>query len=164
LEREERLSEVCIKISTNCKRRIKWKRKEVETAAVNKWMYKGNKKFMGGSASLQGKVFEISARNAVHQFTESMKAIADYVGQEYVHGGDIRYMVENLEDYNFQWPENPEDDNDPYELESWKKQLDLYCKWRDIYQDNNMKLYSLVWGQSSKTTQSKLETPQSESL
>jgi hypothetical protein len=106
------------------------------------------------------KTFEINIRDAVHQFTETVKAIADYVGQEYTHGGDIRFMVENFADYNFQRPENPEDDEDPYEMESWKKQLDLYWKRRGIYHDNKMKLYSLIWGQSSKTTQSKVETHQ----
>jgi hypothetical protein len=94
----------------------------------------------------------------VHQFTETVKAIANYVGQEYTHGGDIRWMVENFADYNFQRLENPVNNEDPYELESWKKQLDLYWKRRGVYQDNRMKLYSLIWGQSSKTTQSKVET------
>jgi hypothetical protein len=123
--------------------------------------YKGqNKKFVAGNARLQGKTFELNNREAVHQFTETVKAIADYVGQEYTHGGEIRYMVENFADYNFQRPANPEDDEDPYELESWKKQLDLYWKRRGIYQDNKMKLYSLIWGQSSKITQSKVETHQ----
>jgi hypothetical protein len=122
--------------------------------------YRGAKKFTGGNISLQRKTFEINIRDAVHQFTETVKAIADYVGQEYTHGGDIRFMVENFADYNFQRPENPEDDEDPYEMESWKKQLDLYWKRRGIYHDNKMKLYSLIWGQSSKTTQSKVETHQ----
>ena len=121
--------------------------------------YKGyNKKFVGVNAGLQGKVFEINARDAVHQFAETIKAIADYVGQEYTHGGDIRYMVENFEDFALERPENPIDEEDRFEIESWKKQLDLYWKRMGIYQDNKMKLYSLVWGQSSKTTQSKIET------
>jgi len=34
----------------------------------------------------------------------------------------------------------------------------LYWKRRGIYEDNKMKLYSLIWGQCSKTTQSQLET------
>jgi hypothetical protein len=66
-------------------------------------------------------------------------------------------MVENFTDYNFQRPENSVNNKDPYELESWKKQLDLYWKRRGVYQDKKMKLYSLIWGQSSKTTQSKVE-------
>lgn len=103
-------------------------------------------------------MFEISAREAVHRITYTIKAITDYAGQEYAHGGDIRYMEENFEDNNFQHPANPEDDEEPYELKWWKKQLDLYWKQREIYQDIKMKLYSLVWGQSSKTTQSKIET------
>jgi hypothetical protein len=69
-------------------------------------------------------------------------------------------MVENFEDYQFVRPENPDDDENPYEMESWKKQLDLYWERREIYQDNKMKLYSLVLGQLSKSTQSKLEAHQ----
>jgi hypothetical protein len=118
------------------------------------------KKFLGGNTSLQGKIFEINARDAVHQFTDTMKAIADYVGQEYTHGGDIRFMVENLDDFILPRPDNPVDEDDRFEMESWKKQLDLYWKRMGIYQDNKMKLYSLIWGQSTKTTQSKIETHQ----
>jgi hypothetical protein len=44
--------------------------------------YKINKKFIGGNAQLQGKIFEISSKDVVHQFAETVKAIADYVGQE----------------------------------------------------------------------------------
>ena len=45
------------------------------------------KKFLGGNAQLQRKIFEITAKDAVHQFAETIKAVADYVGQEYTHGG-----------------------------------------------------------------------------
>jgi hypothetical protein len=34
----------------------------------------------------------------------------------------------------------------------------MYWKRRGIYMDNKMKLFSLIWGQSSKTTQSMVET------
>jgi hypothetical protein len=118
------------------------------------------KKFVGGNTSLAGRIFDISSKDAVHQFSETVKAIADYVGQEYTHGGDIRYMIENLEDYNFTHPANPADEEDQFEIKSWKKQLDQYWKQRGIYADNKMKLYSLIWGQSTKATQSKIETHQ----
>ena len=35
-------------------------------------------------------------------------------------------MIENLADYNFVCPENPENEDDSFEMESWKKQLDPY--------------------------------------
>jgi len=111
-----------------------------------------------GNTSLAGRIFDTSSKDAVHQFPETVKAIADYVGQEYTHGGDIRFMIENLEDYNFTRPVNPVDEEDQFEIESWKKQLDQYWKRRGIYADNKMKLYSLIWGQSTKATQSKIET------
>jgi hypothetical protein len=76
------------------------------------------KKFVGGNASLAGRVFNISSKDAVRQFSETEKTITDYVGQENTHGGDIRYMIENLEDYNFIRPDNPEDEDDQFEIES----------------------------------------------
>jgi hypothetical protein len=69
-------------------------------------------------------------------------------------------MIENLTDFVFVRPQNPEDPNDQYEMESWKKQLDIHWKRRGVYADNKMKLYSLIWGQSTRSTQSKLETHQ----
>jgi len=126
--------------------------------AQNSNNVKDFKKFTGINQSLQGKVFEVNSKDAVHQFAETMKAIADYVGQEYTHGGDIRFMVENLEDYCFIRPSNPDPNAHQFDIESWKKQLDLFWKRRGVYEDNKMKLYSLVWGQSSKSTQSKIET------
>jgi hypothetical protein len=118
----------------------------------------GSKKFTEANESLKGKVFDVTSREAVHQFADLLKAVADYVGQHYTHGGDVRFMIENLRDYTFIRPPNPQDAMDQYELESWKKQLDLHWKRRGIYEDNKMKLYSLIWGQSTKSTQSKLET------
>jgi len=120
--------------------------------------YGGSKKFTGANDSLKGKIFDVTSRDAVHQFADTLKAIADYVGQYYTHGGDVRFMIENLTDFTFVRPPNPQNANDQYELESWKKQLDIHWKRRGIYEDNKMKLYSLIWGQSTKSTQSKLET------
>jgi len=129
-----------------------------KNAANARDCYGGSKRFTGANDSLKGKIFDVSSRDAVHQFADTLKAIADHVGQQYTHGGDVRFMIENLVDYTFVRPPNPQDNNDQYELESWKKQLDLHWKRRGIYEDNKTKLYSLIWGQSTKSTQSKLET------
>ncbi len=67
---------------------------------------------------------------------ETVKVIADCVGQEYTHGGDIRFMIKNLTDFNFAWPADPLANAIEYEKESWKKQLDLFWKQRGIYVDN----------------------------
>jgi hypothetical protein len=64
-------------------------------------------------------------------------------------------MIENLDEYHFVKPTSPDPGAHQFEVESRKKQLDLYWKRRGIYEDNEMKLYSLIWGQCSKTTQSK---------
>jgi hypothetical protein len=96
-------------------------------------------KFVGGNPKLHGKTFEISGKDAVHQFADTVKAIADYIGQEYPHGGDIRYMIENMADFNFVRPADSPAGVNEYEKDSWKKQLDLFWKRRGIYMDNKMK-------------------------
>lgn len=72
-----------------------------------------------------------SSQDCVHQYTETVKAVANYVGQEYMHGGDIRFMIENLQDYNFIRPADPQNGANQYETELWKKQLDMLEKRGD---------------------------------
>jgi len=91
-----------------------------------------SKKFSGGNTNLSGKFFDVSSQDSIHQFADTMKAIADYVGQEYMHGGDVQYMIENLTDYQFIRPANPMDNQDQIEMESWKKQLDISWKRRGV--------------------------------
>jgi hypothetical protein len=68
--------------------------------------------------NLAGKTFELtSLRDCVHQYAETVKAIADYVSQEKTHGGDIRFMIENLQDYNFVQPVDPPAGVNQYEIE-----------------------------------------------
>jgi len=43
----------------------------------------GGRKFILNN--LQGKIFDVSSQDAIHQFAETVKAIADYMGQEYTH-------------------------------------------------------------------------------
>jgi hypothetical protein len=47
------------------------------TSGASNCGYKGNKKLTGGNTSLQGKVFEISSHDAMHQYTETVKAIIE---------------------------------------------------------------------------------------
>ncbi len=82
--------------------------------------YQG-KKFVGGNPSLSGKIFYASLRDAIHQFSDTVKVIADYIGQAYTHGGDIRFMVEILADYNFIRPENPYDEDDTFKMRSIRR-------------------------------------------
>jgi hypothetical protein len=88
---------------------------------AEKEYYGGSKKFAGANESLRGKIFDVTSWEAVHQFADTLKAVSDYVGQQYTHGGDVRFMIKNLTDYTFVRPPNPQNANDQYELESWKK-------------------------------------------
>jgi hypothetical protein len=93
----------------------------------------GSKKFLGGNPSLNGKIFDVNSREAVHQFSDTVKAIADHLGQEYSHGGNLRYMIKNLEEFIL--PRlAPNNNAGQFEIESWKKQLDLYWKQKSVVQ------------------------------
>jgi len=63
-----------------------------------------------------------------------------------------------MTDYNLIRPQDPSGNATQFEIESWKKELKMYWKRGGIYMDNKTKLFSLIWGQSSKATQSKIET------
>jgi hypothetical protein len=78
---------------------------------------------LGGNTQLHGKTFEITSRDAIHQFADTVKAIADYVGQEYTPGGDIRFMIENFEDYNFIRPPDSVPNADQLKLNHGKNSL-----------------------------------------
>jgi hypothetical protein len=84
--------------------------------------------------------------------------------QSYIVWGKNACMVvisviysENLEDYNYTHPEDPEEGVNQNDVELWKKQPNLYWMRKGIYQDNRMEFYSLTWGQSPKTMISNLE-------
>lgn len=67
----------------------------------------GGRKFTGGNTNLSWKIFEIASKEAIHQYSETVKAIADYMGQENTHGGDIRFIIENPNYYHFVRPTYP---------------------------------------------------------
>jgi hypothetical protein len=42
----------------------------------------GSNEFAGGNLSLQGKIFDVSSKEAIHQFAKTVKAIANCFSQE----------------------------------------------------------------------------------
>jgi hypothetical protein len=60
------------------------------TSTTNSGRREGSKRFIGENANLSGRNFDVSSkRDTIHQFADTIKAIANYVGQAYTHGGDI---------------------------------------------------------------------------
>ncbi len=78
-----------------------------------------DKRFMGGNSSLQGK--DLWDKSTGKNIWDNIKrcSITDYVGQEYTHGGDIRYMIKNMA--NFVRSQDPPANANQFEVESWKK-------------------------------------------
>ncbi len=96
---------------------------------------------------------------AIHQFAEMLKAIADYVGQQYMHGGDIWYMIKNLRYYNFTRAVNQDNGENQFELEYSGRSNWIYIgregefipttRWNCTVRDS---LLSLAWNASGIST------------
>ena len=61
------------------------KGKENNKNAFNAGGYNKAKRFVGGNTHLQGRVFEITAKDAVHQYAETVKAIAEELDVKAAH-------------------------------------------------------------------------------
>ena len=88
----------------------------------------------------------------------TIKRIAEYVGSEYKYGGDIRSTLENEVRITIPQPVNPTTDPMPL-LESriFDTEIDIYMKRRSTLNVNVQKCYSLVLGQCTDLSKSKLK-------
>ena len=114
-------------------------------------------KFEGKCTELKGHIYDCSDSRQSDQFTKTTKEIAEYVGRTYKYGGDIRVVVNNLEEISITEPTDPPDGATKTQTRIWEKQVDEYVK-RETYMHENIKtLYSLVWGQCSDIMRQKVE-------
>jgi cytochrome c biogenesis protein ResB len=66
-------------------------------------------KFEGKCTELKGHIYDCSDSRQSDKFTKTTKEIAEYVGRTYKYGGDIRVVVNNLEEISITEPTDPPD-------------------------------------------------------
>ena len=75
-------------------------------------------KFDGRCEDLKGHVYDNNdGRVAADVYTRTTKEIADYVGQKYRQGGDIRSTIQNMRRRTFTRPPHPGPGADPADLQ-----------------------------------------------
>jgi hypothetical protein len=87
-----------------------------------------------------------------------MREIAAYVSRAYTYGGDIRWSIENEKKYTVVVPEDIDATSSSTDKRIWEKRIDKYVK-RDLELNENCdKLYSLIFGQCTHFTRTKLKS------
>jgi hypothetical protein len=121
-------------------------------------------RFKGNCAKLQGHIFDCSDYKQADKFVNTLKHISEYVGAAYKHGGDIRSSIINETRIIISVPAAPTivDPQAPTPAEIVAKmiskgEIDSYIKRKLMLDDNVQKAYSLVLGQCTDLSQSKLK-------
>jgi len=122
----------------------------------------GQAKFKGNCPELSGYIFDCSDYKQADNYQTTIRRIAEYIGSEYKHGGDIRSTVENEKMFVLivpTYPENEETKTEPSELNKmmFKGELGSYLKRKSILEENCQRSYSLILGQCTDLLKSKLK-------
>lgn len=105
-------------------------------------------------------MFEIhNEASKINQFQKTSKAIAAYANHTMKHGKDMRYIIENLREVDFDtiMPEEPTGVSSKVADMMLQQKVTLFMKRMEQYDVNKDSLYSIIWNQCSEALQAKLE-------
>ena len=122
-------------------------------------------KFKGHNADLIGYIFDCSDQKQADVYITTLKRIAEYVGANYKHGGDISQSITSGILLKIPDPKQPPDYFDSEYITRaekladilFSKKLDAHIRREEILLDNVKKVYSLILGQCTELLQSKLK-------
>ena len=109
---------------------------------------------------LEQNVYIIGSLFQADFYTNTTKAIANYVGKEY--GRDMRTLVSHLTENTFtkpmqSTPESGQATASQMEVEEWKTKLNRYYKQQDTYKENKAKVFIVIKGQCTAAVINKVE-------
>mmetsp|Transcript_39032 Transcript_39032/g.58635 ORF Transcript_39032/g.58635 Transcript_39032/m.58635 type:complete len:207 (-) Transcript_39032:729-1349(-) len=116
--------------------------------------------FEGRHDKLKGYIFDNGNRKSIDRFPKSQKEVAEWMGQNCKHGGDIRDALLTLTHFAVPLPEpvNRTVVTDPdIANEIRKTRVQEYVKQENEYKQNCTKAYAIIWGQCSNHMQQQLE-------
>lgn len=120
--------------------------------------------FKGAIAALNGNVFEVhNEASKANQYQKMTQAIAAYANRTMKNGQDMRYIIENLKEVDFDSlvpVESTVATGKVAEL-MLQQQVTIFMKRKDQYDTNKNSLYTIIWDQCSEALQAKLQgTPE----
>jgi hypothetical protein len=114
-------------------------------------------KFKGRCDGIKGFVFDCADGKQSDCYNVAMKELAEYVGREYTHGGDIRWMIENTKLFTVLMSKDPPNNVKATAMRIWERIIDECIKWDNKLTTNREAVYSLIMGQCTEYARSKLE-------
>jgi hypothetical protein len=116
--------------------------------------------FKGTVAEMNGHVFQCYGEaTEKNQFARTMEELDGYIGLHFKHNpADIKKMIKTMDDTSLAMPKDHEEYASKTEVRIWEKEVDMFVKQRETYNNNKCALYSVVWGQSSEAMQAKIKS------
>jgi hypothetical protein len=116
--------------------------------------------FKGAISALNGHVYEVhNEAFKANQFQKTTRAIVAYVNRTMKHGNNMRFIIENLTDVNFDAliPTEPKTGNVKVDEMMLQQAVSLFMNGKDQYEMNKNALYTIIWEQCSEALQAKIE-------
>ena len=109
---------------------------------------------------MNGHVFQCHGETKVqNQYTRTLEELDSYVGLQFKYSpGDIKKMIKSMKDTEQTVPSDPTTNASQTEKRIWEKEVDSYCKRKDMYISNKIALYSVIWSQCSEVMQARLKS------
>ena len=114
-------------------------------------------KFEGKTPELKGHIYDIGVENQADLFARTTKEIAEYAGRHCKQSLDIRTAIETLAEVLIPVPADRGTSNTTFNSLMLGKDLDIYVKRVDVYNQNKAEMYSKVIGQCTDALRAKLE-------
>eukprot|EP00557_Chaetoceros_sp_GSL56_P004903 CAMPEP_0176494286 /NCGR_PEP_ID=MMETSP0200_2-20121128/10002_1 /TAXON_ID=947934 /ORGANISM="Chaetoceros sp., Strain GSL56" /LENGTH=147 /DNA_ID=CAMNT_0017892007 /DNA_START=488 /DNA_END=928 /DNA_ORIENTATION=+ len=112
----------------------------------------GKGAFKGAIAALNGNVFEVhNEASKANQYQKTKQAIAAYANRTMKNGQDMRYIIENLKEVDFDSLVPVESTTATGKVAELmlQQEVTIFMKRKDQYDTNKNSLYTIIWDQCS---------------
>lgn len=117
----------------------------------------GQKKFTGATPELSNCVFDCQNAANAKTFYQTLEVFATYAGTKYALGGDISKSIKQLKEVVPVAPSDPGTNPTRTELKIWEVEVTEFIKLRNKLKATFQSMYSLVWGQCTEYTKTRLQ-------
>jgi hypothetical protein len=114
-------------------------------------------KFDGKCDSLKGFVFDCVNGQQSYSYNVAIKEVAEYVGRDYVYGGDVHWTIENKKRFKVPMPADISTDASATNKRVWECRVDEFVKHDNCLTANLETAFSLVMGQCTEFIRTKLD-------
>jgi hypothetical protein len=114
-------------------------------------------RFEGRCDELKGFIYVCADSRQADGYTKTTNEIAEYVGRTYIHGADVRIVIESLEPAQWTTPADHGVGAGPTEMLIWTTEVKAFVLRKANLFENLRSAYSLIWGQCTEVLRAKLK-------